>query len=284
LTHPSPDPSLPQTMAPHGHLPPADFTAREVQIWPFALAALRPGDLAHDPLHLLRVRHWARKIAPELGVDLEEAGIAALLHDLVQIPKDHPDRSQAAARAAQAAGELLATVALSSEARERICAAIATTSWSAGRRPESPLGWVLHDADRLDAIGCIGVFRNIATVSDFSHRGRSVGFYHPADPFARGDRPIDDRTWAIDHWPRKLFGLADTLYSELARAEGARRLTWMKAAYEQLSCELAPELVHERADTPTMQRPNEHDPAAHSAVGSTGSGTAGGAAGALASR
>ncbi len=284
MTHPSPDPNVGQTTSPDGQPPPADFTALEAQIWPFALDALRPGDLAHDALHLLRVRHWARKIAPELGVDIEEAGIAALLHDLVQIPKDHPDRAQAATRAAQAAAERLATLALSSEACERICAAIATTSWSAGRNPESPLGWVLHDADRLDAIGCIGVFRNIATVSDFSHRGRSVGFYHPGDPFARGDRPIDDRTWAIDHWPRKLFGLADTLHSELAQAEGARRFAWMQHAWQQLAHELDHGVIQELVQERAIERADEHDPPAHSAGFSTGSGTAGGAAGALAKR
>jgi uncharacterized protein len=62
---------------------------------------------------------------------------------------------------------------------------------------------------------------------------------HPEDPLARGDRPLNDGIWAIDHWRVKLLQLSRGMHLPSARAEASRRHRWMLRTLEQLQSELA---------------------------------------------
>jgi uncharacterized protein len=123
------------------------------------------------------------------------------------------------------------------------CAAIAdavrTSSWSRGLAPNGPLGAVLQDADRLDAIGALGLMRNLACAQHMARPERAGGFYHPGDPFAAGGRKLDDKAWATDHLPAKLLRLAAGMHTATARAEAARRHAFLEAWLAELARELA---------------------------------------------
>jgi uncharacterized protein len=106
---------------------------------------------------------------------------------------------------------------------EQITDAVRTSSWSRGHAPSCPLGTVLQDADRLDAIGAIGIARTFATAQAMVSRGKDLALYDLADPLARRGRQPDDRINALDHFPVKLLRLAQGMHLPAARQRATRR-------------------------------------------------------------
>lgn len=212
---------------------------RHTRLWAQVEPTTPQADVAHDAEHVLRVYRWALHLAPEAGADPDLAGAAALVHDLVAIPKDSAARAEGGARSAAAAPPALAKAGYAESEIAIIVDAVATSSWSAGRPPNSPEGAVLQDADRLDAIGFIGFARCMATAQAMAQRGAGSRFYDPADPFAEG-RPLDDRAFAIDHLPRKLLRLAAGMSTPTAKAEAARRHEALLLVLGALGREISP--------------------------------------------
>jgi len=91
---------------------------------------------------------------------------------------------------------------------------------------------VLQDADRLDAIGAIGVARCFATCA-------SMGgpLYAPEDPFCDGREP-DDKAWGVDHFFRKLLRIPEHLSTPTGRAMAGERVAFLRAYLEQLRREV----------------------------------------------
>jgi uncharacterized protein len=98
----------------------------------------------------------------------------------------------------------------------------------------------LQEADRLDAIGAIGVLRTALTAQAMASRGAELLLYDPADPLAT-ERVADDRTWGIDHFPVKLLRLAERMRLPSAVAEASRRHETMRAFLAALRSELPAE-------------------------------------------
>ena len=189
-------------------------------------------DPGHNLAHALRVARVAIRLAASLGACPREAFAAALLHDLVNVPKDHPDRALASTRSAEAARALLPDFGCDAAGIDRVAAAIADHSFSRGVVPSHPLGQALQDADRLEALGAIGLFRCIST-------GVRMGaaYFHDADPFARS-RSLDDRAFSIDHFYTKLLRLPASFLTPAGRAEAERRAAFLQATLAQLGEEL----------------------------------------------
>ncbi|MBW2459746.1 MAG: HD domain-containing protein [Deltaproteobacteria bacterium] len=189
------------------------------------------GDGAHDLGHLLRVAGWTLALAEE-SVSPTEAIVAALLHDLVNVPKSSAQRSEASAQSAAEARRLLADRDVDPEAVERIAQAIIDHSFSRGAVPRSDLGRALQDADRLEALGAIGVFRCAAT-------GAAMGtdFFDGDDPWAV-HRELDDRHHSVDHFFVKLLRLPATMTTGAGRREAHRRARFMARFLRQLGEEI----------------------------------------------
>ena len=101
--------------------------------------------------------------------------------------------------------------------------------------PEVPTGaQAVQDADRLEALGAIGVARVFATGASFG-----AGLWHPEDPWAR-DRELDDKVWSLDHFERKLLKLAGDLKTAAGQRLAAARQAAMLAYLEALRAELGP--------------------------------------------
>lgn len=196
---------------------------RHAAVWRPVESHLPPGELAHDRHHITRVYRWALRLSPEGGADPELAGAMALVHDLAFVPKDSPDRALGGERSAQLAGAVLSTAGYAADEVAAIAEAVRTSSWSRGLAPTNALGVVLQDADRLDAIGALGLLRTVACAQYMSRPERPGRFYHDSDPFADTGRTLDDKAQAIDHCFAKLVKLAAGMHLPTAKAEGARR-------------------------------------------------------------
>lgn len=189
-------------------------------------------DAAHDLAHLLRVLKTARRIAEEEGAhDPIVLTAAALLHDLVALPKNHPDRAQSSRLAAAAATELLQGLGFPEARLGAVAHAIEAHSFSAGIDPLTPEARALQDADRLDALGAIGLARCFAVSGAL---GRSL--VDTEDPLAE-HRPLDDGRWALDHVQVKLLRLPALMRTAAGRRIGAERAAFVEAFMRRMAAE-----------------------------------------------
>lgn len=162
------------------------------------------GDAAHDKAHLARVWANIKAIAPP-EADMQVLRAACIFHDLVNLPKDAPNRAEASRLSAEAAIPLARAAGLPAEKLAAMAHAIEAHSFSASIPPETLEAKILQDADRIDALGAIGIARMFAV------SGALAGpLYNPDDPAAQNRAP-DDRRYAIDHFQTKLFTLAQTM-------------------------------------------------------------------------
>ena len=170
-------------------------------------------DGSHDLSHIVRVwRNAARIARTEPGCDTELLLAAVILHDCVAVEKNSPRRADASRLSAARAREIVAPLAWAPARVDGLTHAIETHSFSADLVPKTREAKILRDADRLDAIGAIGIARC------FHVGGRMGGaLYHPGDPGAE-TRSLDDRAYALDHFPAKLFKVAEGFLT----AEGQR--------------------------------------------------------------
>ena len=187
---------------------------------------------AHDFSHVTRVTENARRIARSEGADLAIVIPAALLHELFNYPKDHPESSLSGEVCAEHAAQLLGSEQYPGHLIAAICDCIRNHAFSRGVIPATIEGKVLQDADRLDAIGAIGIARCFATLGEM----RSP-LYHPDDPFCRSRTP-DDKAWGLDHFYRKLLRIPDGLHTRTAQVIAADRLRLMNEFLGQLEREI----------------------------------------------
>jgi uncharacterized protein len=189
-------------------------------------------DAAHDMQHIERVVLMARRLAEAEGADLAVVLPAAWLHDCVSLPKNAPNRHEASQLAAAAAVRFLRTIDYPEQHLEGIAHAVAAHSFSAGIPATTLEAKVVQDADRLDAIGAIGVARCLLTGGALKRP-----LYNPTDPFCETREP-DDLAYTIDHFYRKLLKIGQTLHTQAAQAEAERRNAFMRAFLEQLRLEI----------------------------------------------
>jgi uncharacterized protein len=202
----SPVTELAAAFAPH-----ASLAAQLIQF------ATESDDGSHDIAHILRVFKNAMRIHGIEGGNGEVLAAAVLLHDCVSVEKNSPLRAEASRLAAEKAAGILTGLGWQASDIAAVAHAITTHSFSANIPPETIEAKILQDADRLDAIGAIGVARC------FYIGGRmNSGLHDVADPAGEA-RQLDDKSFAIDHFPIKLFRLADGFQTVTGRQMAAER-------------------------------------------------------------
>lgn len=195
--------------------------------------AAGPADGAHDLGHLRRV--WANACAiarEEPDADMQVLLAAAMLHDLVNLPKSSPDRATASRLSARAAVPLLQAEGLTAAQIAATCHAIAAHSFSAGIAPETPEAKIIQDADRLEALVAIGIARM------FYVAGATGGqLFCAEDPMALHRAP-DDRRFALDHIATKLLLLPAQMQTATGRAMAEARADWLMSFRTRLLAEI----------------------------------------------
>lgn len=192
-------------------------------------------DPAHDLAHLDRVWTNAQAIANDQA-DMSVLLAASYLHDLVNLPKDDPNRHFASRRSAMESEPILKEIGFNTAQVRAIQHAIEAHSFSANIPPETIEARILRDADRLDALGAIGIARNFSVSGAL---GRTL--YDPADPFAQ-NRPLDDLHFSLDHWKVKLLRLPADMLTEtgrlIAEQRTARMIRFLDEFAEEIGCSL----------------------------------------------
>ena len=191
-------------------------------------------DPAHDWLHVERVTANARVIATSEGADVAIATAAALLHELFNHPTGHPESHRSGELCAEHAREVLRAVHWPAERVEAVCYAIRVHPFSLGVTPETLEAKVLQDADRLDAIGAVGIARCFATCSEMKRP-----FYNPDDPLCATRAP-DDKQWGVDHFYKKLLLLEGRMNTATGRAMARERTAFMTAFLARFADEVTP--------------------------------------------
>lgn len=189
----------------------------------------------HDLSHALRVALWTIRIGgPEINV--RDGIAAALCHDLVCSPKDSPEKGEDAVRSARAARRLLPKFGFSQESVHSIAMAVEDHSYSRGIKPKTPLGRALQDADRLEALGAIGIMRALSIGGTLKRN-----LLCSEDPWAL-DRALDDSMYSLDHFFTKLFRIRHTMCTALGQREADRRTRVLAAFLKELAIEIEAEL------------------------------------------
>lgn len=205
-----------------------DHTAAHVR------AALSGEGSGHDWWHVYRVWRTARQIALAEGADRLVVELAALLHDL----GDHKFHDGDETVGPRMAREWLQALAVDAGVIDHVTEIIGDLSFK-GAGVATPMrtieGMCVQDADRLDAIGAIGIARAFAYGG---HKGRAL--YDPAvapelhtsfDAYKRSSAP------SINHFYEKLLLLKDLMNTETARAAAAERHRFMEAFLDQFFSE-----------------------------------------------
>ncbi|MCC5941030.1 MAG: HD domain-containing protein [Balneolaceae bacterium] len=189
-------------------------------------------DSAHDLAHTERVVANAKLLLQTETADMEVVIAAAWLHDCVVLPKNHPGRKQASARAADEAAKFLRANKIPEDMIQQVRHAIHAHSFSAGVVPRTKEAKIVQDADRLDALGAIGIARCFLTGGELKRT-----FSHPDDPFCESREPEDSR-WTIDHFYAKLLKLPETMNTDSAKKEAQKRAAFMQTYLDQLREEM----------------------------------------------
>lgn len=188
-------------------------------------------DPAHDIAHIKRVVTSGIALASVENANLAVVLPACWLHDCVNVPKDSPQRSQGSVLSADRAIEFLKEVDYPSEHLAAIHHAISAHSFSANIETKSLEANVVQDADRLDALGAVGLSRCLMLGATWGSK-----LYDPLDPFAE-HRSLDDKSFCIDHFYVKLKGLVNTMKTPSGLAEAENRWQFMQQFLEQLGHE-----------------------------------------------
>ena len=190
------------------------------------------GDSAHDFEHVMRVYKNAKKICKEEKANEKLILSAALLHDIVSYPKSDKRSKMSSLESAKKSKQILKKYDFSKEEIMIISDAICDHSFSQNKVPKTLEGKILQDADRLDALGAIGIARVFATGGSLKRP-----FYNLDDPFCKTRTP-DDKMWTVDHFFQKLLKLESLMNTKSGKVEAKRRTKVLKEFLNYLKQEL----------------------------------------------
>ena len=190
-------------------------------------------DSAHDFNHVMRVYKNAQKICKKEKANEKLVLSAALLHDIVSYPKSDKRSKISSTESAKKSKLVLKKYPFSKEEIIIISDAICDHSFSQNKTPSTLEGKILQYADRLDAIGAIGIARVFATGGSLKRP-----FYNIDDPFCKTRSP-DDKTWTVDHFYQKLLKLESLMNTKSGKMEAKKRTKVLKEFLNQLKNEIS---------------------------------------------
>lgn len=187
----------------------------------------------HDPYHVVRVFRMAQRLAKAERADIQTVELISALHDVKDFKFTGDDMS-----GAREAERWLLEQGAAPEMAELVASNVAGISFKGAGTPTKPLtieGKCVQDADRLDAIGAIGMARC------FAYGGTKERPIHdPATGVAHHsttDQYLRHQGTSINHFYEKLLLLKDRLNTQAARGIAVERHAFMEAYLQQFYAE-----------------------------------------------
>ena len=198
----------------------------EVKKW------MRKNDPAHDFEHVLRVYETAKMICTKEKANKKLVLYSVLLHDITSFPKNDKRSKISSTKSSKEAKKILKKFSFPDEEIKIISNAIKDHSFSKNKKPTSLEGKILQDADRIDAIGAIGIARTFA-VGGSENRP----FYNKSDPFCSIRKP-NDQNWTLDHFYKKLLVIESKMNTKSGKKEAKRRTKILRRFLTDLKREI----------------------------------------------
>ena len=191
----------------------------EKKITDYARSQFTVDATGHDWGHVERVCIMARYLGEREHADQDIVVISALLHDIglsdeIKLGIDHSDRS------ANMAESYLRSIDFEKNKIEGIVEAIRCHRYGKRLIPQTIEGKILQDADRLDAIGAIGIARA------FAYGGARGAPIYDAEEKVENYDPFMVKS-TITHFQEKLLKIKDSLHTSSAKEIGERRHQFM---------------------------------------------------------
>lgn len=183
------------------------------------------GDSSHDFDHVLRVYHLAEHIGKAEAADMAVLRTATLLHDIARADQDAGRVVEHAIEGAQRARQILAKQP--PEFVEAVAHAIQAHRFRVDCQPQTLEAKILYDADKLDAIGAVGIARAFAYSA---HRGKRLWA-----------APSANEHTATKEFAVKLSKVKGTLFTKTAHAIAEERHAFMVEFFERMAAEVAGE-------------------------------------------
>lgn len=217
-------------MTPGDSFPPENQTTMIDKTANFVKDRLAHDTTGHGWWHIQHVWNMTQKIQAAEGGDRQVVELGALLHDIA----DHKFTGGDTEKGPQVAAEWLHSIGAEDKLVKHVQQIIREVSFKGANVPDRPTSLeseIVQDADRLDAIGAIGIARTFAY-------GGSKGFpiHDPATEPAAHQSFEEYRTapsTTINHFYEKLLLLKDRMHTTTARAIAAERHQWMESFLKQ---------------------------------------------------
>ena len=188
------------------------------------IKAVFQNDLSgHDFFHSMRVYRTAMKIAQAEHADMEVVALAALLHDV-----DDRKLSPMTAEKKENAARFMCSQNVSESEIRQVCQIIDEVSFKGtdSVRPSTPEGKCVQDADRLDALGAIGIARTFAYGG--SHNRTIYDPELPPRTAMNQAQYYSSKSTSLNHFYEKLFLLEGMMNTETGKAIARKRTQYMQ--------------------------------------------------------
>ena len=200
----------------------------------FVASFLEGEPSSHDMSHINRVEALCLEIRREEGGDPLVLQLAALLHD-VGVIKEHEEGGDHAVYSAEIASEFLSKAGLGKEVIEAVTGCIRTHRFSAGEKPETLEARILQDADRLDALGAVGIFRAVFYMGALRMLKHATGIDKGS---SKSTVYIEDPIEGFNEYMQyKPFTIPEKLNTDTAKKLAEKRLKIMRLYLEALNSE-----------------------------------------------
>lgn len=199
----------------------------------FVSEVLRNEPSTHDMSHIDRVESVCVKIHEHEGGDIKVLRLAALLHD-VGIVKEHNEGGNHAEYSADIASEFLFRAGADSDLVDHVTSCILTHRFSRGLKAGSIEAQILQDADRIDALGAVGIFRSLVSMGALRALKQTIGTVKETSMNAYTEDPFEGFG---DYMENKPFKIKSRLNTNTAKNIADERLVVMHTYVEALKIE-----------------------------------------------